>query len=93
MPENDNDILVKMVSRVDEKLSDVILRLSRLEVGHEQIAALSAQQAKQLDELTDHEIRLTKIETKGGIITTVIAVFVSLCVGLVTASYKAIIGG
>lgn len=89
----DRELLVQLMTRIDDKLTDVLSRLGKLESGHEQIAALHGAQLRQMDKITDHEIRLTKIETKGGIITAGIAVVISLTVALITASYKQIIGG
>lgn len=94
MPDQtDRELLIKLMSRIDDKLTDVIVRLGKLESGHEQIEALQKAHLKTMDKISDHEIRLTKIETKGAFIAAGIAVIISLAVGLITASYKQIIGG
>lgn len=93
MTENANELLVKFLSRIDDKLTDVINRLGKLESSHEQIDHLQSANAKHSDKLAEHDIRLTKIETKGAMIAGAVAVAVSLAVGLVTVLFKTALGG
>ncbi len=89
----DRELLVQLMTRIDDKLTDVLSRLGKLESGHEQIATLHVSQLRLVDKLVEHEVRLAKLETRGGMITAAIAVAISLAMGLITASYKQIIGG
>jgi len=90
-PQHDG-ILLRLVSRIDEKMDNALTRLGKLESSHEQIDALLAAHSKQGDKLQDHEIRLTKIETRGGMITAIVAVVVSAVVTLVAAAFKSYSG-
>lgn len=95
MAENDphtSDLLVRALTRIDDKLDNVLSRLGKLESGHEQIEALQAAHAKANDRIQDHDIRLTKIETKGGMIASIVAAVVSLVVALTAAMFKAYAG-
>lgn len=90
MQVNDESYLVKKVDEIASNITNLLVQQSTLNEKIENISKVTAQNA---DEVKDHSVRLTKIESTMLIFKWVLGVVTPVLIGVTVTLITRIIGG